>query len=168
MAAAKEAQLRGWLREAIAEKQEAIEAREGLAFDNLKLARRVAELSARLDSAQHRTAASISLNSLLHWGEAAPKEDGSAEELQASLRENESLQAALIDVQRSHACTLRLQNVQQHAEISTLVAEIEHTEADIVRAAEHAACVALEGAEAEKQVNRRHCRVLRGWCVMGP
>lgn len=148
----KEAQLRARLREAIAEKQEAVEAREGLAFDNLKLARRIAELTARLEDARHRTSGSMRLSSFLSWGDTPPPDHAAGEELLASLQENESLQAALIDVQHSHESTLRLQNVQQRAELIALVIEIERAEVDIGHAVEHGVKEALEAAEAEKQV----------------
>ena len=116
----KESTLRAWLREAIAEKEKETEAREGLSFDNLKLARRVAELTARLEQAE-RSAASFgsSFGTLLGWGDAPPAADGIGEELLAKVQENEYLQGALIDVQRSHAQTLRLQTARtgaaQHA-----------------------------------------------------
>ena len=169
----KEVQLRAWLREAVAEKQEATEAREGLAFDNLKLARRVAELTTRLETrGSGSLGISSSFGSLLGW-ETPPQEGGAAEELFAKVQENEYLQGALIEVQRSHSQTLRLQTVQQSAEVSVLLMEIESAEQDIGRSTELAAASALERAEVTQQKAlselkdmclkmRLHCATLAG------
>ena len=153
MSARKEAQLRAWLREAIAEKHEATEAREGLAFDNLKLARRVAELNSRLEEAE-RNMGTTGLSSLLSWGDPLPHEDLTGQELKATLHDNESLQAALIDVQRSHGSTLRLQEVQQRVEVNALVAEIEGAELDVNLAMQKAIAATLEDAESQQQVSQ--------------